>query len=249
MIGEGRPTLQQPTELAGVLAALSPLRPAGAPFVVGVTGAVAAGKSVFAGQLAQALVAGGERVETVSTDGFLMTNARLAELGLTDRKGFPESYDHGRLARALTDIRQGPAVFPAYSHITYDVDESLARRIDPPDVLILEGLALRRPETGPPQLLDALIYIDADEADLEAWYVARFLGFWIAAEDDPESFYFRFRHMDEAAVTNLARMVWEQVNLKNLREHIVEAKALADLVIRKGPDHTILALDASGAAR
>ena len=245
MIGEGRQTLQQPTELADVLEALAPLRPSGRPFIVGITGAVAAGKSVFAGQLVEALAARGERVESVSTDGFLMTNARLAELGLTDRKGFPESYDHPAMARALTDIRQGPAVFPAYSHITYDVDEALARRIDPPDVLVLEGLALRRPETGPPDLLDALIYIDADEADLEAWYVARFLGFWAAAEDDPTSFYFRFRHMDEAAVTGLARMVWEQVNLKNLREHIVEARPLADLVIRKGPDHAILSLETS----
>jgi len=223
--------LQQPTDLSGVLDALAPLRPPSAPFIVGITGAVAAGKSVFAGQLAEALTARGERVESVSTDGFLMTNARLAELGLTDRKGFPESYD-----------------FPAYSHITYDVDETLARRIDPPDVLILEGLALRRPETGPAKLLDALIYIDAEEADLEAWYVARFLGFWAAAEDDPQSFYFRFRHMDEAAVTGLARMVWAQVNLKNLREHIVDARAVADLVIRKGADHAILTLETSGAA-
>lgn len=237
--------MQQPIDLGGVLDALAPLRPAAAPFIVGITGAVAAGKSVFAGQLAQALGARGERVESVSTDGFLMTNARLAELGLTDRKGFPESYDHAAMAAALTDIRQGPAVFPAYSHITYDVDEALARRIDPPDVLILEGLALRRPETGPANLLDALIYIDADEADLEAWYVARFLGFWAAAEDDPTSFYFRFRHMDEAAVTNLARMVWAQVNLKNLREHIIDARALADLVIRKGADHAILALESA----
>jgi type I pantothenate kinase len=240
--------LQQPTDLSGVLDALAPLRPPSAPFIVGITGAVAAGKSVFAGQLAEALSARGERVESVSTDGFLMTNARLAELGLTDRKGFPESYDHTALARALTEIRLGPSTFPAYSHITYDVDETLARRIDPPDVLILEGLALRRPETGPAKLLDALIYIDAEEADLEAWYVARFLGFWAAAEDDPQSFYFRFRHMDEAAVTGLARMVWAQVNLKNLREHIVDARAVADLVIRKGADHAILTLETSGAA-
>lgn len=234
--------------LDAILQALEPRRPTAGPFVLGITGAVAAGKSVFAGQLRAALAATGARTEIVHTDGFLMTNTRLAELGLTDRKGFPESYDHAALARALSAVREGPTDFPAYSHITYDVDPALTRRIDPPDVLIIEGLALRRPETGPASLLDALIYIDAEEADLEAWYVERFLGFWEAAEDDPASFYARFRHMDREAVTSLARLVWDQVNLKNLREHIVAARPLADLVVRKGPDHAVVAIDANSPA-
>ncbi|WP_304192283.1 hypothetical protein [Phenylobacterium aquaticum] len=233
------PAADGPT-LAAILQALEPRRPAKGPFVLGITGAVAAGKSVFAGQLSRALSASGAKTQIVHTDGFLMTNTRLAELGLTDRKGFPESYDHTALAAALTAIRTGPVTFPAYSHTTYDVDPALARRLDPPDVLIIEGLALRRPETGPASLLDALIYIDAEETDLEAWYVERFLRFWEAAEDDPGSFYARFRHMDQPAVIQLARMVWTEVNLKNLREHIVAARPLADLVVRKGPDHAVV---------
>lgn len=229
--------------LEAILRALEPRRPAAGPFVLGVTGAVAAGKSVFAGQLSGALAAMGAKAEIVHTDGFLLTNARLAELGLTDRKGFPESYDHAALAAALAAVRRAPTDFPAYSHITYDIDPALTRRIAPPDVLIIEGLALRRPETGPASLLDALIYIDAEEADLESWYVERFLGFWEAAEDDPASFYARFRHMDRTAVTDRARLVWAQVNLKNLREHIVAARPLADLVVRKGPDHAVVAIE------
>ncbi|MCA6226896.1 MAG: type I pantothenate kinase, partial [Phenylobacterium sp.] len=110
-----------------------------------------------------------------------------------------------------------------------------------PDILIAEGLNLhfRAEIQARPDPLDLLVYLDADEADLEAWYVARFLGFWEAAEHDPASFYTRFRGMDRDAVTGLARRVWEGVNLPNLRQHIVRARPTADLVVRKAADHAI----------
>ena len=223
---------------ADVAAALTPLAPPGAPFIIGVTGSVAVGKSTFAQQLQGQF----EGAELVCTDGFLHSNAKLEELGRLAAKGAPDTYDHLALASALSAIRSGPATFPAYSHITYDIDPQLARTLAPPPVLIIEGLTLRDPATGPAALLDALIYIEADETDLELWYVARFLELWEAAESDPTSFYARFRHMDRDQTTALAQMVWRQVNLKNLHDHIVHARPRADLIVRKGPGHAITAI-------
>jgi type I pantothenate kinase len=227
--------------LADVRELLRAHRPASAPYVVAVTGGVAAGKSVFAAELAADMAAWPERpgVEIVCTDGFLMDNAALEALGLTQRKGFPESYDSAAMREALTAIRKGPARFPAYSHVTYDVDPALARTLEPPAVLIVEGLGL---QDGLEGLADALIYLDAEEADLEAWFIERFMGLWAAAEHDPTSFYVRFRGLDEARARGVAKMVWDAINLPNLRDHIVGARALADIVIRKGPGHAIEAI-------
>ena len=214
-------------------------RPAASPLVLGVTGAVAAGKSTFAGELARAVAAWPEApaVEVVNTDGFLYDNATLQARGHTLRKGFPETYDAAALRAALAAIRAGPARFPGYSHVTYDVDPGLARRIDPPGVLIVEGLGLQdEPRAAG---LDLLIYLDADEAHLEAWFTERFIGLWRDAEDDPASFYARFRHLDEAATRAVAAQVWRGVNLPNLREHIVRARDHADIVVRKGEGHGV----------
>jgi type I pantothenate kinase len=228
--------------LADVRNLLRAHRPAARPYVVAITGSVAAGKSVFAGELAADMAAWPEHpgVEIVCTDGFLMGNAALEALGLAQRKGFPESYDTAGLQAALAAIRRGPARFPAYSHVTYDIDPALARTLDPPDVLIVEGLGLAI-DHGP--LIDTLIYLDADEADLEAWFTERFIGLWTAAEHDPTSFYARFRNLDEAGARGFAKMVWEAINLPNLRDHIVAARDLANIVIRKGPGHAIEAID------
>lgn len=228
-------------DLSQVAEGLAARRPASGTYVIGVTGAVAAGKSVFAQALAEHLAAGGGRVELVGADGFLFSNARLAELELSNQKGFPASYDHAALRAALEGVREGPTVFPGYSHVTYDVDAGLARTLDRPDVLVIEGLNLT--PTHGPSLIDSLIYLDAAESDLETWYVARFLALWAAAEHDPASFYARFRHMSRAETEALARTVWEKVNLKNLRDHILPARAQADLVVRKGPGHEILAVE------
>ncbi len=232
----------------GVLEQLARLRSGAGPFVIGVTGPVAVGKSVFS----SALKAGLERapalarIELAATDGFLRPNTQLEALGLATEKGFPASYDTHALKAALAAVRAGPAVFPGYSHVTYDVEPDLARTLDRPDILIVEGLNLRLNAPGEPRLVDALIYLDADEADLEAWFVARFMGLWAIAEHDPASFYARFRSMSPEQAEGFARMVWTGINLRNLREHIVHARAEADLVVRKGPDHAIVAVEARG---
>ncbi|MBV9995068.1 MAG: type I pantothenate kinase [Caulobacteraceae bacterium] len=230
------------TRLAEVADLLRGRRPGAGPFVVGVTGGVAAGKSAFASELASALAAWPERpaVEVVGTDGFLFDNATLKARQLTQRKGFPESYDREALRAALAAIRVGPTEFPGYSHAIYDLDPALVRRLDPPDVLIIEGLGLHEPPatTG----LDALVYLDAPEALLQAWYAERFIAFWRAAADDPTSFYVRFRHLDEAQTREAAAMVWEATNLPNLRDHIVRARDHAHVIVRKGEGHAIEAV-------
>jgi type I pantothenate kinase len=218
---------------ADVARAVESMRPDLPPFIIAITGSVAAGKSAFAAALAGVFSG---RVEVASTDGFLFPNAVLDARGLTLRKGFPESFDTEALADTLALARVGPAVFRGYSHVTYDVDAGLVRRIDRPDVLIIEGLGLG-PHRG---AVDALIYLDADEADLESWFVARFMELWAGAEHDPASFYARFRGMDRAAAAAFARSVWSGINLPNLREHISTQRDRADLVVRKGPGHAIV---------
>jgi type I pantothenate kinase len=217
-------------------------RPPAGPLVVGVTGSVAVGKSRFARELAATLGRWPERplVEIVGTDGFLFANAELDARGLTMRKGFPESYDMAALRAALAAIRIGPASFPGYSHTIYDVDPGLARRLDSPDALIIEGLAL---QDGAERVgLDALVYLDAEEADIEAWFADRFIQMWSAAETDPTSFYVRFRHLSETEARSAAVQVWRAINLPNLREHIVAGRALADIVVRKNADHAVRAI-------
>jgi type I pantothenate kinase len=234
--------------LAEIEAYLRGRRSEAGPFIIGVTGSVAAGKSVFSNTLKAALEAwpGPPSVELAATDGFLLPNARLEALGLSNDKGFPTSYDTETLRAALTAVRAGPAVFPGYSHVTYDVDPGLARTIDAPDILIVEGLDLRLNAPGAARAIDVLIYLDAEEADLEAWFVARFMGLWAAAEHDPTSFYVRFRGMTPEQAKGFAQMVWTGINLRNLREHIVHARAEADLVVRKGLDHAIVSVAARG---
>jgi len=208
----------------------------GVVLVVGATGSVAAGKSTLCAALKTALEPA-LRVEVVSTDGFLLPNAVLTERGVLMRKGYPETYDVEGLAAVLHGVRAGPVTVPGYSHIIYDIDPALSREVAPPDVLIVEGLGL----TPRPPGLDLLVYIDADEADLEDWFTARFMAFWRAAETDPTSFYARFRTMTAPEAEAFARsMVWRQMNLPNLREHIIKARDEADIVVRKRADHSLM---------
>jgi len=227
--------------IAFLASELTARQTANGPLIVGLTGAVAVGKSTLAKQL-QAVIAAQAVVEIIATDGFLRSNAELTALGLLEQKGFPPTYDNDRFRKALAEIRTGPTVFPAYSHTTYDIEPSLARTLAPPDILIVEGLNLhhRALALEDPDPLDVLIYLDAKEADLESWYVARFMGLWEAAEQDQTSFYARFRSMTREQTEELARMVWTEVNLKNLRENTILARDSADLVVRKAADHTIV---------
>jgi type I pantothenate kinase len=231
----------KPPVSVGELAALVSRRAVpGEVLVVGVTGSVAAGKTTLSAALKDHLERG-HRVELVSTDGFLHSNATLAARGLVLRKGYPETYDIDRLVGALRQARLGPAHFPGYSHASYDVDPASARTIDRPDILLLEGLGMAaQPDTpSAAKALDVLVYIDAGERALENWFVRRFIGFWRAAETDPASFYAQFRTMSEPEVDAFARMVWSRINLPNLREHIVQGRPVADIVVRKAADHSL----------
>jgi type I pantothenate kinase len=233
--------------VGAIVEAVAARRPAKGTYIVGVTGSVASGKTTLAEALAPKLGAldGRPTVARFATDGFLFPNLVLAEMGLEMRKGYPESYDLAALTAALNALRRGGAAVPTYSHVTYDIDLAAALTVERTDILIVEGLALgldRPVAPGAVSLIDCLIFIDADEADLEAWFTARFMGFWRAAEHDPASFYRRFRSLDEAGAENVARMVWMGVNLPNLRQNIAPLRALADLVVRKGPDHTVTAV-------
>lgn len=210
------------------------------PLLVGVTGSVAVGKSTFSRQLSDRLSRALE-VDAVSTDGFLLPNAVLDAQGLSLRKGFPESFDAEALFAALAGVREGPWAFPGYSHTTYDVDPALTREVGDADILILEGLGFSPFPDGRSlaDAVDVLIYLDASEADLEAWFVQRFKAHWRLAERDPTSFYAQFRSMDEDAAAAFGRRVWEMINLPNLRDHIIHARSQAHIVLCKSADHTL----------
>ena len=219
------------------------VRAAGTPFVVGVAGGVAAGKSTFASALADAAAAWPDapQVVSIATDGFLFPNAVLAERGLALRKGFPESYDIAALRAALSGLKSGARVaLPRYSHVTYDVEPNDALAVERPDLLVLDGLHLAQVERdGGPRLIDFLIYLDAEEAHIESWFAGRLLPLMEAGRDDPNSFYFRFRDFDDAARRDFAARVWQGINLPNLREHIVKDRDAADAIVRKRADHAI----------
>ncbi len=209
-----------------------------APVVVGIAGGVAAGKTTLAVALRADLA--DRRVDVVATDGFLLPNAELAARGLLARKGFPESYDVAALRAFVGGARDArlPLRVPCYSHVTYDVDGD--REVPPVDVLIIEGVNVL---SAAADLLDVGVYLDADEDVLASWFRARFLDLASAAADDPSSFYRMFQGLDEAGVVGVADEVWRSVNLPNLRDHIAPSAALARVVIQKGADHAVRAVD------
>lgn len=238
---------QAAADLAALKESLVAFRPARAPFIVGVTGAVAVGKSAIADALAAdprpwPPDGAPANVARVNTDGYLFANAVLEARGLAMRKGFPETYDLAALAEDLQAVRAGPVTFRGYSHGIYDVDPACDVRIARPAILIVEGLGLGASALR--DRLDALVYLDAAETDVEAWFVCRFLRFWAAARTDPASFYRRFADLDEAGAEGVARMVWREINLPNLRENIAPVRAIADIVVTKAADHRIVDVEA-----
>jgi len=215
---------------------------AGGPVVVGLAGGVAVGKTATSQMLASALVdRHGLRVEVVSTDGFLMANAELDRLGLSARKGFPESYDRERLVGFVTEVRAGrPVGAPRYDHLIYDVVVDSGALVDGPDVLVLEGVnALQEPVA---EFLDLAVYLHADEDDLRRWYHARIRRLRAEAPGDGSSFYDGFTAMTDDEFAVVADGVWDSVNHPNLVDHIEPSRARADVVVEKAPDHSIRAL-------
>jgi type I pantothenate kinase len=225
----------------------SAARARGTPLIVGVAGSVAVGKSTFAAQLASATTAWPEQPTVIAsaTDGFLHPNAVLAERTLSLRKGFPESYDVVAMRTALAQVKEGRrTALPQYSHATYDIDRTNPVIVENTHILILDGLHLAQIERpGQARLIDLLIYLDAEEAVIEAWFTARLIPLMIAARSDPASFYHRFRDWNDEACAAFAKQVWTNINLPNLRDHIVKDREAAHIVVTKAADHSIRNID------
>jgi len=222
------------------------------PYIIGVAGSVASGKSTTS-RILKALLSrwpSSPKVDLVTTDGFLYSGKRLEELGLSDRKGFPESYDRPALIKFLSDIKSGrPDVgVPVYSHLFYDIVPGEQIVIDRPDILIVEGLNILQPgelpRSGRPILfasdfLDFSIFIDASEADLTTWFMDRFRALRQTAFADPNSFFHRFSQMSTEEAESFGRWAWTEINLPNLRDNILPTRSRADLVLTKGESHAI----------
>jgi len=220
------------------------------PYVIGIAGSVAVGKSTTA-RILRALLSrwpGHPSVDLVTTDGFLFPNAVLQARGIMNRKGFPESYDRGRLVRFLADVKGGaPEVdAPVYSHQRYDILPDQHHTIRQPDIAIVEGLnVLQAPHEGAgsqvfaSDFFDFTIYVDADEADIERWYVERFLRLRDTVFQDPQSYFHRYGSLNEAEARRTAAGIWADINGVNLRDNIAPTRARAQLVLRKGPNHAV----------
>ncbi|MGH9274230.1 MAG: type I pantothenate kinase [Acidimicrobiales bacterium] len=220
------------------------------PFIIGLGGSVAVGKSTTA-RVLQALLArwpDHPKVDLVTTDGFLRPNRVLEERGIMDRKGFPESYDVRTLVRFLEEVKRGEAEVraPVYSHVVYDIVEGEEQVLRHPDIVILEGLNVL--QTGVhagdeaqfvSDWFDFSIYVDADEADIERWYVERFFALRETAFSDETSFFRHFATMSDDELQATARSIWASINRPNLRENILPSRSRADLVLEKGGDHEV----------
>lgn len=228
---------------AGLARRIAQARTPGQTMLAGITGPVAVGKTTLAGQIAAALAVD-QRVEIVSTDGFLRSNAELGSAGLAMRKGFPESYDRAALDATLAALRRlgqgAPVAVPSYSHARYDVDPAAARLVCAADIVLVEGLGLGPDAAGQRPPLDLLIYVDADDGDVRGWFLARFMALWAAGRADPASFYARFAQLSESEAHAFGNSVWDDINRPNWLDHIARARPLADVVVKKAAGHALV---------
>ncbi|HXW71323.1 MAG TPA: type I pantothenate kinase [Methylocella sp.] len=222
------------------------------PYIIGVGGSVAAGKSTLS-RVMQALLSrwpNTPKVELVTTDGFLYPNAILESEGLLDRKGFPESYDSAKLLSFVFDLKAGKRSVqaPVYSHVTYDIVPEEYITIDHPDILIIEGLNVLSANRGGKDnrtipfvsdFFDFSIYLHAAEADLEKWFIARFMRLRDTAFRDPASYFKKYADLDDFEAQTTAKEIWRQINLRNLRENILPTMRRASLILTKGASHSI----------
>lgn len=224
------------------------------PYVIGVAGSVAVGKSTFA-RVLQALLGrwpDHPRVALITTDGFLHSNRVLQERGLMRRKGFPESYDRRLMVEFLADTKAGkPEVrAPVYSHRSYDILDGEWQAVTEPDILIFEGLNVlqtgsvdpgrtRTPSVIVSDFFDFSIYVDADDAHIERWYIDRFLLLQRTVFSNPNSYFHHYKDLSVEEATKVAREIWNDINLANLRENILPTRERANVVLRKRADHTV----------
>jgi type I pantothenate kinase len=222
------------------------------PFIIGVGGSVAVGKSTTA-RVLRALLArwpDHPRVDQITTDGFLFPNAELEQRQLMDRKGFPESFDTARLLNFLADVKSGVAKVeaPVYSHFHYDILPEQRSVVESPDILIVEGLNVLQPARMPrggeaipfvSDFFDFSIYLDAEPEIIEDWYVARFMRLRTTAFRDPAAYFHQYATLSPEAARERALAIWRTINLKNLEENILPTRQRARLILRKDADHHV----------
>lgn len=217
------------------------------PYVIGIAGSVAVGKSTFARILQSLLTRWPDhpRVDLITTDGFLFPNTVLDDRGIMNRKGFPESYDTKSLLKFLRDLKSGtPEVTaPVYSHVVYDIVDGENISVCQPDILILEGLNVLQVGSESNEFVsdyfDFSIYIDADEEHIQQWYIERFQTLRETVFRDPNSFFQNYAHLSDDEAVATARAIWREINGKNLVENIEPTKSRASLLVHKGADHRV----------
>lgn len=222
------------------------------PFIIGVAGPVAVGKSTTARVLKELLARwpSSPKVDLVTTDGFLKPNAQLIDEGIMDKKGFPESYDVAEVLRFLSAIKAGEKNVdaPSYSHFIYDVLPDQTIKVDRPDILIFEGINVLQSRDMPREgdsiplvsdYFDFSIYIDADEKNIEDWYITRFMELRDTAFRDAGSYFHRYSQVSKKEALEMAARLWTDINLVNLKENIRPTRPRADLVLHKGKNHLV----------